>query len=879
MLDRSIRFGVMRKQLEIILHNKKMKELKEKIKELEFTSQINNDLLQTQKALLKRINDLEECKKELEEANRFKRDIIEKSREGLIVVDKDGVIRFANHAAVVIFGTKKKIHEGEIFGIPVTEKNSIEMNIIRSRSDNRFGVVEMSYNKIKWKKNEAYLISIHDITKRKEAEKAMIKAKKMAEEASEAKSSFLSTMSHEIRTPLNGVIMAAELLMQMEPTSKQYKYINIIKSSGDNLMTLISDILDFSKIEANQLEISPIDFNLPMLIESIIMPFSVQAVQKHLNLSWEVASDIPNYLIGDATRLRQIIVNLVGNAIKFTERGKISIECKMHSLDKEVKTCILHFFVNDTGIGIPAQKQSNIFNAFTQADSKITRSYGGTGLGLAICKKLIGLMDGSIGVKSPSPFAQRNGGGQGSSFYFTLPFAVQPKKKREKQELKKESSYIKLLLINDSSVDSDKRISIDMLNDLKMIVVESENISKGIEILKKAVSKGVPYKLVILNFPISDSWIKAVEEIKTINSMCKISIIILTSVGIRGDAAKCSELGISAYFVHPINKKDLLQAIKMTLNQASSKTPNKQSITKYTIKESGNAINILLVEDNEVNQEVIGGILKMRGFLVEFAGSGEEALNLLGVSRDSWFVNPDLMDKETSHVIQDTTKELRNTNNNKSGFDLILMDFQMPGMSGVGATRIIRKVEKNSVNHIPIIGLTGHAQKKIHKDCIQSGMDAFLSKPLKADQLFEAIDQVTGSFDTTSSKAILPKKVFEVEEEKETGAPINMEQALATVGGNIELLKKGICKFIDHYPEKIEQIEKALKESNPTDLNKLAHSLKGSTGLIRANSAFELAYKLEEMGERNELMEAKSILDLLKEELANIKKFVSNNWP
>ncbi|MFH0926093.1 MAG: response regulator [bacterium] len=847
--------------------------------------------------------------------------LIEETPDGIVILDQDWQIAYMNIEAKSIFGFNNDEYQGELFGFPLVSGKSTELDIIDKKNGKNI-IAELRAINILWDEKKATLITIHDITARKEVSRLEAE-KEAAVIAGQAKEEFLATMSHEIRTPLNGIIMASEMLMDMEPTDKQHKFINIVKSSGDNLMSLISDILDFSKIEAKQLELAPIDFNLRMLVESTLIPFSVQAVDKQISLSWEVASDVPYNLIGDPTRVRQVIVNLIGNALKFTEKGKISmivtrdlsfvdrdlsfVDLGVNNLeDREVITynprvtdyeartpnpesqttfpesISLHFYVNDTGIGIPKQKQKDIFDAFTQATQATSRKYGGTGLGLAICKKLVELMGGKLWVESPSLFTEADKEGDGSSFQFVLPFRmIQPTRVIERTELADyDIRNIKILVVNDPLIDNIKKIPNIVLTGQGMTAVETTKIQKALELLKEAIEKKYPYQAIILNYSTSEDCFKAAQQI---NSITSIPIIISTALGLRGDANRCYQLGICAYLVHPIKKNELRQVVKLALKQVVSEKPDKQLITRHTLQESGQGVRILLVEDNEVNQEVIGGILKMRGFVVEIADCGEQALEMLGVKREADFVSREAEESQTScrdtiHEIRDTKYELRFTN-----YDLILMDVQMPGISGLEATKIIREQEKTKGTHTPIIGLTAHATQKIRDDCFQAGMDDYLSKPLRADQLYETVDRYSsfGLCDLSlvnrdSEDEEINNKSRTTNDERRTTdqeSPINMEQALANVGGNLELLKNGVTRFIANYPEKIAKIKKAVEDADSKEVNKAAHSLKGAAGMIRANKVQALASEIEDLAEQNNLLKVKVIIPSMEEELEEVGRF------
>ncbi len=775
---------------------------------------------------------------------------------------KDGHLVYLEMSAVPILN-----HKGVLTGykgFDITSHKSIEENLKKTKEEleiQSWGLgkanegIKALYKELENKNDELEV----RIAESKKMEKELFKAKEKAETASRAKSSFLAHMSHEIRTPLNGIIGTTEILLNLDVDVdvKLYKYINIIKYSGDTLISLINDILDFSKIEAGQLEIDPIDFNLRILTESIGLSFFVQAMKKGLTLLWEIEPDIPDILTGDTTRLRQILVNLIGNAIKFTGKGKVVL--KVIKEESTPDKCLLHFCLSDTGIGIPPEKKQAIFDAFTQADGSTTRKYGGTGLGLAICRQLVALMGGDMRVESPSVLVASEPGGPGSDFYFTLPFLIPDQKIKAGTGVEDKVKNVKVLIIGDTPIN--KKMVADMLTGHEMMVMETDRINEGLKILMEASKNGRPYGVVLLDFLVpGKEGLETAGRLKAIANLANIPIIILSSAGDRGDAVQYRRIGIAGYLVRPFRKFELLQVIKMTLRQASTKETDYQLITRHTIKDSYRTLRVLLVEDNPVNQEVMSEILKMRGFPVTVADTGEKAVEMLQMVPYS--------------------------------FDLVLMDVEMPGMSGLEATKIIRQKEKSYGLHIPIIGLTAHATNAYKQECLKSGMDLYLSKPVRPEKLFESIDHLGHCLRGDSAKKEARPSFSEnnpssgdsksgsFSAEIENPVPsLDLSMALSSVGGNIGLLKRVVNRFMDTFPGQIEQIQTALVGGNAEMVNKTAHSLKGAAGIIGAKKVFELAHTLEDMGQKNQLSEASSVLATLKGELEGVKLFAANpDW-
>lgn len=669
---------------------------------------------------------------------------------------------------------------------------------------------------------------VQDFTERVEMEEELKRMRDAALDSARLKSEFLANMSHEIRTPMNGVIGMTGLLLDSELTDEQRDFAETIRSSGDALLTIINDILDFSKIEAGKLKFEMLDFNLNNAVESTIELLAERAHARRVELASLIHSDLPTALRGDPGRLRQVLTNLVGNAIKFTEHGEVIMRVKNESETDD--HLVVRFEVTDTGIGISEAAQKNLFKAFIQADGSTTRKYGGTGLGLAISKQLVELMGGQIGVNSVE--------GKGSTFWFTAEFAKQPVGSVVAGQKPASLAGLHALIVDDNKTN--RKILSYQLSAWGMTHDQADSGFKALELLRAASARGQAYDLVVLDLmmPEMDGFELACE-IKSDSAIAAVPLVLLTSFGQRGDSTTAREAGVAAYLTKPIRQSQLFECLVNVLRQPPVDTVSQDSdlVTRHTLVERMPVSNklILIAEDNVVNQKVAIRQLQKLGYRADAVADGLEALEAL----------------------------------DRISYDLVLMDCQMPHMDGYEATAEIRWREGRT-KHTPIIAMTAHALDGDRAKCLAAGMDDYISKPVNPEELGRLLarffNHATERVDTRNRESVI------------SVPPVDLARLSLAVGNVPEEVREILEIYFESMTNSLDDLDAAIEAGDANAVEHIGHSCAGTSANCGMTAVVESFYALEAMGRERRLAGARDLAQKAGREYQRVKVFLEENF-
>ncbi len=753
--------------------------------------------------------------------------LFEQSPDLLCIAGTDGYFRRVNPAWQRTLGYTP----AELLGRPYVEfvhpddreRTGSEAGRIATGSgaeqfENRYRCKDGSYRWLSWKSaplpEEGLIYALaRDVTEERRAAEELRRAREAADAANRAKGDFLANVSHEIRTPMNAVIGMAELLLDTPLLEVQREYLQTLKDAAESLLDLINDILDFAKMEAGKLELRPEEFDLRDALGDTLRTLGLRAHQKGLELACRIAPGVPQRLVGDPRRLRQVVVNLVGNAVKFTQQGEVLLE--VAPVRQDARSVLLGFVVSDTGIGIPRQEQARIFEAFEQVDGSTTRRYGGTGLGLSISAQLVERMGGEISVDSQP--------GRGSRFRFTARFARASRHGRRTPP--RGLRGLRVLVVDDNATN--RRILEEVLRQWGMRPKCVGEARQALAEMERSARGRRAYPLVLLDaaMPGLDGFGLA-ERIRARPRLAGAAIMMLSSGAGAGDRERCLALGVASYLTKPVKQSDLMDAIATVILPAGAGGKARPA-GKAAAAAKGRRLRVLLAEDNPVNQRVASGMLERLGHLPVTAANGREVLALL----------------------------------EREAFDLVLMDVQMPELDGLETTAAIRERERASGRHLPIVALTAHAMKGDAEKCLAAGMDGYLAKPLQAKELSAAIEAALAGVTPRLVEAVAPAPA---------AAIVDEATLLERVGGDRRALGQIVRVFRTDAPRQLVRIRSAVRAADAGALRAAAHALKGAVSNFAAARATEAALQLQRLGESGELDGAEEALRRLQGEMAEL---------
>ncbi len=780
------------------------------------------------------VTEMRASERRLREAEGRYRTIVDSASDLVWQVDREGRVLFMNPTCRVIYGLDPEelighpmaevVHPERLerdraaFGRVLAGEELRNYETVHRHVDGTLRHLSIAARPVRDERDQVIGATgiARDVTERLEALEATEAARRAAEQAAAAKGAFLANMSHEIRTPLSGIIGMVELLLDTPLDPEQRRAAELVRDSGDALLTIINDVLDFSKLEAGRVELEETEYELPALITSSAGLLGPRAFDKGLELVVDVRPGVPSRVKGDPGRLRQVLTNLLSNAIKFTREGTVTVTASTARADDE--TAWVTLAVRDTGIGIPADKLAHIFEEFTQADATTTREYGGTGLGLAISRRLVETLGGELTVDSTP--------GAGSEFAFTIPLQALEAEGHLLTRTGRSLHDLPVLLV-DGNVTS-RRLVAEMLRTARMEVKEADDAEAGLAAARRAAARGHPPELIILEgrMPGMEDFALA-AQLQREPGLGRTRLMILTSAGQPGDGHRCRELGITGYLTKPVSRADLLETVTAVMH--GDEAGGRPLITRHLIQESRRQLDILLVEDNPVNQQVAATMLRKRGHQVEIADNGRRAVDAVRTGR----------------------------------YDLVLMDVQMPVLDGLAATRAIRALPNG---RLPIIAMTAHALREERERCLAAGMDSYLAKPFKPHELFAIVE----GWNTGSDEASAPYA------SADPAAPVDLDTFRTSMreAGVEEAVDAMLEVFLRDAPGRLASLETALNAGNHREVEATAHAYKSASGTIGARRLADLLAAAEQAGRTGQLAKARDLQAALREEHESVMTYL-----